>query len=242
MVAVEHNLAETPLPGLVVQLYEQRATGTLHVRDRNGDSRAYFDDGIPQGARLAKIANPLGQILRRLNWIPEAALNEALKQHHQTREPLGGVLIAKGVIAPEHLQYALQLQAQLNFIALFGVEVGTASLVASEARPETAPAAPMDPASAIYEGLRLYAQTPFLLNVLAEYILSAIVLKRAPPAAFFAALGPAEQQVIGLLSQPLFPGALPARVPLAERDIAALLVLLRACDLLEAVPPSAVQG
>ncbi|MBC7794701.1 MAG: hypothetical protein H7Z43_13435, partial [Clostridia bacterium] len=112
------DLRDQPFAKLVAQLARTQATGVLEVHDPIGVSRAFFVQGVPQGARLSRLKHPIGRILVEGNVLSEDRLNEALAVHNRTDKLLGQILLEMKLLTEEQLSDVMSRQSQLNFLSL----------------------------------------------------------------------------------------------------------------------------
>lgn len=219
----------------VGQLVRKRATGLLELHDVIGANRAFFLDGVPQGAKLTRLKNPVGRMLVEEGLVTEQALNEALLVHNRTEQLLGQVLIDMKVIDTAGLQKAMARQSRMNLLSLFGCREGRLEFHEGLVHLTDFVPAPIAPVLALYEGVRDYAREETTHPLLARVAFAAVTLT-AGAAQHLAALPAAEQAAAGFLSEPRLPGELARAVALAPKALAALLFTLNELEALQIVP------
>ena len=219
------DLREVPFAAAVSQLLRAHATGVLEIQDAIGTSRAFFLSGVPQGAKLSRLKNPIGRILVDEGALSDQQLDEALAVHNKTEKLLGQVLLDLKLIDSEVLKKAIESQSRLNFLALFATREGRMEFHEGLVNLTDFTPAPMSPLLALYQGVKEHAKEEVTYPLLAKLVFSAITL--SPTAKdLVAELPPAEQMVARLLEVYRFTGDLARSVPLPARALGALLFAL----------------
>jgi hypothetical protein len=229
------DLRRVPLFRVLGALCRRGVTGAVEIDDTVGLSRAFLLNGILQGARSARLKNPLGRILVLMGAITEAQLEQALEEHNRTDQLIGQVLRQQGLVSDEVLQQAVAAQSRQNLLSLFGLSEGRFQLHEGLVHLADFTPAPLDAALALYEGTREHATEAVTAPLLARLAFSAVKLAEAGRE-LLAPLGPAEQMALKLLHEPRLLGDLARRVPLPPRSLAAILATLDGLGLLESLP------
>ena len=125
------NLQDAGVSRLVGLLARRRATGALELETPTGTHRGFFLDGVPQGARLAGPAYPLGEILVEQGVLDAQSLQKALEIHHETGKLLGQILLEMQAISNASLDAARVTQSRRSFFYLFAFGTQTFLFVLS---------------------------------------------------------------------------------------------------------------
>jgi serine/threonine protein kinase len=94
-------------------------TGTLRVRHGPIEKRLYFRDGTLFSSTSNSPRETLGQLLIRSGHINEEQLFTALVEQEQIKQPLGWILISKGLLSQSELQDLLQLKCEESIYDCF---------------------------------------------------------------------------------------------------------------------------
>ncbi len=226
---------DLPFASAFGKLVRGRATGVLEVHDAIGTSRAFFLNGVPQGARLSRLKNPIGRILIDERLVTEEQLDRALAVHNKTEKLLGQVLLDLDLLDQDGLDRVMATQSRLNCLALFGTQDDPLEWRDGLVHLTDFTPAPMSPLLALYEGVKDYAREDVTHPLLAELAFGAVTLSDAAPP-LVTELPPAEQMAARLLESYRFTGDLARSVPLAPRALGALLFALNELGGLEVGP------
>jgi serine/threonine protein kinase len=94
-------------------------TGTLQLRQGSIEKRLYFRDGQLFSSTSNSPREVLGQLLIRSGLIDEEQLFTALLEQEQSKEPLGWILVSKGLLAKSKLQKLLQVKCEESIYDCF---------------------------------------------------------------------------------------------------------------------------
>lgn len=94
-------------------------TGTLRVRNGPIEKRLYFRDGLLFSSTSNSPRETLGQLLIRSGHINEEQLFTALIEQERNKQPLGWILISKGLLSQSELQKLLQLKCEESIYDCF---------------------------------------------------------------------------------------------------------------------------
>jgi hypothetical protein len=94
-------------------------TGTLQLRQASIEKRLYFRDGQLFSSTSNSPREVLGQLLIRSRLIDEEQLFTALLEQEQSKEPLGWILMSKGLLAKNKLQKILQIKCEESIYDCF---------------------------------------------------------------------------------------------------------------------------
>jgi len=152
--ATEGTLEDIPLPVLIAHILDEKLTGTLHIEHDEKKSWIYFEDGFPAGVQAAGSQDFLGQVLRELGFIDDAAFNESLMNMAKTKRLQGELLLEAGAIDDEQLERALSLQQARKLSRLFALRSGKYSFAEDEDIPPPMEPIRVNPYALIYNGIK----------------------------------------------------------------------------------------
>jgi tetratricopeptide (TPR) repeat protein len=123
----EGQLSRTPFAHVLLYMRDRRLSGTLVVDaperfgELAGESLLGFEEGCLTQVRLPTVIEPLGFVLRELNAIDDAKLNESLARLARREGLQGEILRAMGAIDDATLERALRTQVRRKALRLFAV-------------------------------------------------------------------------------------------------------------------------
>jgi tetratricopeptide (TPR) repeat protein len=132
------ELATQRLPGLLLDLNEQRATGTLALRRSGVVKTMELVVGEPVRVTSSLRDETLGHFLVRGGVISEAQHRDAVTRAARGSARLGETLVAMGVLRDEQLHQQLTLQDRHKLIATLRWPQGTWRFTPTTAPPSTA--------------------------------------------------------------------------------------------------------
>ena len=233
------ELRDKPFARLVAELVRAKATGALVIQDPIGINKAFFVNGVPQGARLSRLKHPIGRILVDDGHMTEEQLNEALAAHSRTEKLIGQILLDMKLVDKAMLDAIMARQSQLNFLSLFGLHEGAYEFHNGLVEITDFQPAPMPTVEAMYLGVRNHGSPDVANAMLAELCFLGFRLK--PGAELDTErLGPAENQALALLASYKTTPELGRALPLQPRAIGALLFALSSAGALETAPLAAL--
>jgi DnaJ-domain-containing protein 1 len=150
----EGRLDEHPLPVLLVNLHEHKATGMLHIESGESKTWVYFQEGFPAGVFIPNSEVYLGMILRELGYIDDLTFNESLLVMHKTNKQQGRVLIDMGEITEEQLDQALTIQLIRKLTQLFALHSGSFRFADNESIPGNLTPIRVHPYRVLYNGIK----------------------------------------------------------------------------------------
>jgi tetratricopeptide (TPR) repeat protein len=113
------NLNTMHLADLLQWCAIKEKTGTLRVRYGPIEKRLYFRDGLLFSSTSNSPRETLGQLLIRSAYINEEQLFTALIEQERNKQPLGWILISKGLLSQSQLQKLLQLKCEESIYDCF---------------------------------------------------------------------------------------------------------------------------
>ncbi len=232
---IQSDLRDLSFAAAFGQLVREQATGVLAVNDAIGTSRAFFLKGAPQGAKLARLKNPIGRILVDEKLLTQEQLDQALAVHNKTDKLLGQVLLEQRFIDQAGLDRVMAIQSRLNCLALFACKEGRLEFHDGLVHLTDFTPAPMSPLLTLYQGVRDHAREEVTHALLARLAFGAVALSDSA-APLVAELPPAEQMAARLLEVFRFTGDLARGVPLAPKALGALLFALNELGGLKLAP------
>ncbi len=98
------SLEDLSFPDILQVIHLSRQTGTLVLRDAQGESRVRFNSGLVCGATLGQGGLELEDLLVRKGLVARAAFEPARARTARTGESLASVLIALGAVSQETVE------------------------------------------------------------------------------------------------------------------------------------------
>ena len=124
-VPLEGSLVQVLFPELLLQLYQSRVTGNLHLRHYSEERDIYFRDGVPKYILTNFIQEEsLSQLLILSKTLDETTVKEYLEKTIKSREQIGDLLISDGLLTNEQLLAMLKKQANFKIINAFKLVEG----------------------------------------------------------------------------------------------------------------------
>ncbi|MEW5847361.1 MAG: response regulator [Myxococcota bacterium] len=148
------NLAATPFPEVLAQLYRWRSTGALLLRRDQVKKIVYLKDGYTISVKSNLLQECLGKIMVRERMISEADCEVSIKKMKATGRQQGTILIEMGSISPHNLVYALQVQLESKLYDVFDWEDGDYQFNPKGEIPPSTVQLDHTPANIIMEGVK----------------------------------------------------------------------------------------
>jgi hypothetical protein len=170
----EGSFDKTPFAHVLVYARERSLTGTLAVQASGeiaelvGESLFAFSGGALAQAKLPRITDPLGYVLREMNAITDEQLAESLKRLQSGQGLQGEILQAMGACSAADIEQALRVQIRRKATRMFGVSRAAyqyfdhVDLLAGFGRDRVAE----DVFSVLWRGVRAYPNQKMLETVL----------------------------------------------------------------------------
>ena len=112
----EGSLTDRPLPRLLLELFEQEATGVLTIRRAQLRKDVFVFLGHPIGADSNLRNETLGQLLLARGALEPAKLQQALELSKSGRDRLGAILVEKGWMKEGDVLQFLAAQVRLKIV------------------------------------------------------------------------------------------------------------------------------
>lgn len=166
----EGQLADWPLPRVLLALHQRRHDGFLVVGSGRHEKRFTFERGAPVLAESNLASEALGSQLVDKGVLDRSAYKKVCEhvQRKQCRE--GVALLALQLIGPKDLFLALKDQVRRRMIDCFGWPDGAFRIEAGDARGEETQAFRCDPISLAQEGLETHWSIERMLEDLAPLL------------------------------------------------------------------------
>lgn len=177
---VEGNLADTPLPHLIHNLYTLRVTGLLHLERENVKKVVYIKEGYPIFVRSNLVSECLGKMLVKGGQITEAQCEESLRLVKETGRLQGTVLIEMGLLSPRQLHDSLASQVTEKLLEAFAWTRGSHRFIQARDFKQGITSVELSPAALILEGIRRYFSADRLQEILKPYLGSYLVQTENP--------------------------------------------------------------
>jgi CheY-like chemotaxis protein/tetratricopeptide (TPR) repeat protein len=148
------SLADTPLGRLLLDLWEQRATGALEIKRAGLEKRIDLIVGHPVAVTSNQRSEALGEFLMARRMITPAQQQRALKQAHDQGAKLGEALIELGILTSAQLVKALTAQARAKIISALRWSEGTWSYTPKRDLLDRHKGNALDPGATVLLGLK----------------------------------------------------------------------------------------
>ncbi len=144
----------TPLPRLLLDLHEQRATGLLQLRRGRVEKRIDLVVGHPVAVTSNQRPETLGHFLVAKRLITEAQHQATLERARDEQEKFGEALIELGLITPGELVRQLTSQARFKITTALRWDDGAWSFRPNRDLLDRAKGNVLDPVAVVFLGLR----------------------------------------------------------------------------------------
>ena len=202
-VLMQGRLEDEPLPGLLQQLHQNQATGSLRLETRVGRHEVHFRDGFPVAVHLPGSAEPLGRVMVEMGFLDESAHRQTLTQPPPQGYRYGEWLVHQKLATSDQLKLALKAQVRRKLHRLFFLNEGRFSFSSGDHQLgiHDNESLRVHPARAIYQGVRSAWDADRLSGGLFLLDGKAVrcILDDAGVARY--GFGPEEKQVAALLRQ-----------------------------------------
>lgn len=113
------ELIQVPFPLLLHELHQNRASGTLYLRQDRKKKVVLIADGVPRQVRSNLVQECLGRILQREGLITDEALEASIAQMKARSVLQGQVLLEMGSISERGLKQGLRRQIERKLLEAF---------------------------------------------------------------------------------------------------------------------------
>ncbi|MBI4509753.1 MAG: response regulator [Deltaproteobacteria bacterium] len=151
---LDGDLGHTPLPRLLLDLFDERATGLLEIRRGKIEKRIEMVVGHPTAVSSNQRQEALGHFLVSKGAITETQHQQALERARDEGEKLGEALVELGFLTAHHLSKFLTSQARFKITGALRWPDGTWSYRPNRHLLERASGMALDPAAVVFLGLR----------------------------------------------------------------------------------------
>jgi len=232
-VMMQGRLEDEPLPGLLQQLHQNQATGSLRLETRVGRHEVHFRDGFPVAVHLPGSAEPLGRVMVEMGFIDEGTHRQTLTAPPPQGYRYGEWLIQQKLATSDQVKLALKAQVRRKLHRLFFLNEGRFSFSVGDHQLgiHDNESLRVHPARAIYQGVRSAWDADRLSGGLFLLDGKAVQCTLDDTGVTRYGFGPEEKQVVALLRQGFW--ALPDLVDgagLAQQAVHAVLYALYITD------------
>ncbi len=119
------DIAQTPLPEVLVKIHRYRAPGRLDCRRGEERKRVYLERGDIIFATTNRIAESLGDMLMNMAMITREQYDESLLRVRQTGKRHGTVLVEMKILSSEQLFNAVRDHIQGILWSIFAWDFGS---------------------------------------------------------------------------------------------------------------------
>lgn len=148
------DLAQTPLPEIMVTIYRHKAPGTLDCRRGSETKEIYVENGQIIFAGSNQVRDSLGDKLLREGKITQEQYDESVRRLVATGKRQGTILTEMRVIDPEELFTALRQQIQEIVWSVFAWDAGAVTFTPGRPKQTEFVKLDIEIPQAILQGIR----------------------------------------------------------------------------------------
>ncbi|HEY8212486.1 MAG TPA: response regulator [Myxococcaceae bacterium] len=152
--SVRGDFAQKAVPEVLAELHRWKASGALLCRRGTVKKIVYLRAGVPQFVKSNLLSECLGRIMVKERLLSQADCEESLRRMKASKRQQGAVLIEMGVISPNNLAHALNLQQRVKLFEVFGWTTGQYHFSAQKDLPPETINLDMTAAALIAEGVK----------------------------------------------------------------------------------------
>jgi tetratricopeptide (TPR) repeat protein len=150
------RLQDEPLPLILHQLHQEKATGVLRIETRVGPHEVYAREGFPVAVKLPGSAEQIGKVLVEMGIIDEDTHKRTVAAPPPAGKRYGDWLVEQNLVSPDHMKLALKAQVRRKLHRLFFLSEGQFKFQGGshEQGIQKEESLKIHPARAIYQGVR----------------------------------------------------------------------------------------
>jgi hypothetical protein len=232
------DLAQTPLPELLVKIYRYRAPGVIECRRGDGIKRIYLDRGEIIFATTNQLTESLGDKLMREGRITRQQYDESVQRLRVTGKRHGVTLMEMKILDADQLAVAVREQIQEIVWSVFEWPDGTVSFTPGREKHLEYVKIELAVPTAIMQGVRRMSDAKGLVARLGSR--TTVLTKTAEPLAGVS-LEPDEQRLFDQVDGKRSLYELVLMSPLSASDNARILYGLYALQMIAIKQPVKVQ-
>jgi CheY-like chemotaxis protein len=160
------QIAETGFARILHNLYSLRATGLLHLENRDVKKVIYIRDGNPIFVRSNLVREFLGQVILRSGQLDQAELERSAEVARGKGQRHGTAMLEMGLLTPQQLDDSLCSQAREKLLEIFSWPDGSYRFIQARDFKQGVTSINLSTASLILQGFREYAGRDQLLRIL----------------------------------------------------------------------------
>ncbi len=157
------------IPLLLHELYNEKATGLLHLQRGEAKKIIYIKDGYPIFARSNVLSECLGRMLVKEGAITQVDCDASVERSKESGRLQGTVLIEMGLLTPQDLHDALVRQVTEKLLTTFAWPDGTSQFVPGKDFKKHVTMIQLSPASLIMQGVSRFWSVQQLEKFLNRY-------------------------------------------------------------------------
>ena len=158
------DLATTPLPRLLYELYVGVYFGVLELRRQGLERSICFWSGVPVRVDADQLQDSLGRLLRDAGRIDEVQFARAKHLAVTLGEPLGVALVKLGILSESELLDALARQTERKLVSTFAWRDGRYELRDDTSFAATTMIHEVSPLAAIWHGVHAHYELKTLMT------------------------------------------------------------------------------
>lgn len=162
--ALKGTLKDFGIADILQLIGQQQKTGVLYIKSRYEEVEVSFVDGsvVRALSKTRRSRELLGSMLVASGLLTEGELDDALEIQKRTLKRLGDILVAEGRVTSDQLREMTQLQTTETLYKLFTWKNGTYEFVQQDVEHDSAAGPPVRPESVLMEGFRRIDEWPMV--------------------------------------------------------------------------------
>jgi DNA-binding response OmpR family regulator/curved DNA-binding protein CbpA len=153
---ISGQLTPQQFPHLLHRLYQQKATGMLHLQNKAAKKVVYLKNGYPIFARSNILGECLGRMLVKDDVITQVDCDQSVERSKASGRLQGTELIEMGLLTTQDLHEALKHQVTEKLLNVFAWTEGQFRFLPQADFRKSITSIELSPASLILEGIRKY--------------------------------------------------------------------------------------
>jgi hypothetical protein len=162
--ALKGTLKDFGIADILQLIGQQQKTGVLYIKSKEEEVEVSFLEGqvVRALSKTRQSRERLGAMLVASGLVTQQQLDDALAVQKRTLKRLGDILIAEGRVTSEQLREMTQLQTTETVYKLFTWSNGTYEFVQQDVEHDPSQGLPIRPESVLMEGFRRIDEWPMI--------------------------------------------------------------------------------
>lgn len=162
--ALKGTLKDFGIADILQLIGQQGKTGVLYIKSKQEEVEVSFLEGnvVRAQSKTRRSRELLGSMLVASGLLTQGELDDTLEIQKRTLKRLGDILIAEGKVTADQLREMTQLQTTETLYKLFSWKNGTYEFVQQDVEHDPAQGNPVRPESVLMEGFRRIDEWPMV--------------------------------------------------------------------------------